>query len=56
MKKSELKQKTDAVINETHDALQTVFDGLNKGQRQKLLKDERIKSLMERYGIDTNDS
>ena len=51
MTKTELTEKTEARVNETHDALQMVYDNLNKGQRQKLLKDEKIKELMERYGV-----
>lgn len=30
---------------------QTVVDALNKGQRQKLAKDEKVKALLERYGV-----
>ena len=48
----ELKQKTDAVMTETRNALQTVYDALNKGQQQKLLKDEAVKELLDRYGVE----
>lgn len=51
MKKSELIQRTDAVINETHDTLQIVWDNTNKGQRNKMLKNAEIKELLDRYGI-----
>lgn len=46
---------TDAVENckaETKSALQTVYDSLNRGQQNKLLKDEAVKALLDRYGID----
>ena len=46
--------KADAVYNETTAALQTVYDSLNKGQQQKLLKDENVKALFERYGVVTD--
>ena len=49
MKKNELFKKTDAVINETKTALQAVYDALNQGQRQKLLKDNAIAKLFEKY-------
>lgn len=52
MNKSELKTKTDKVINETHDALQTVWDATNKGQRNKLLKNAKVKAILDRYGVD----
>ena len=37
---------------ETREALQTVVDALNQGQRKKLLKDERVKSLFGLYGVE----
>ena len=51
MKKQELDERLTALKTETKDALQMVYDGLNKGQRQKLLKDEKIKALLERYMV-----
>lgn len=56
MNKNELTEKTDALINETHDSLQMVWDATNKGQRNKLLKNEKIKALFERYNIITEDT
>jgi hypothetical protein len=52
MKKKELERKTDAVITETKNALQTVYDALNQGQQKKLLKDETVAALFERYGVE----
>ncbi len=37
---------------ETRDALQTVYDALNQGQQQKLMKDEKVKALFDLYGVD----
>lgn len=51
MTRQELESKTDAVIDATHDALQMVYDALNHGQQQKLLKDEKVAALFERYGV-----
>lgn len=51
MTKTELNEKTESVVNETHDALQAVYDELNHGQRQKLLKNESIEKLLKRYGV-----
>lgn len=53
MKKHELTTKTDAVISEIKEALQTVFDALNQGQKKKILKNEAVKVLFDRYGVDT---
>ena len=52
MTKMELETKTDAVINETKAALQTVYDALNHGQQQKIMKDEAVAALFERYGVE----
>lgn len=51
MDKDTLKRKTDKVINETKDALQTVYDGLNQGQQKKILKNENVAKLFERYNV-----
>lgn len=39
---------------ETKEALQTVYSALNHGQQQKLLRDEKVKALFERYGVLAN--
>lgn len=52
MTKQELKEKTNAAMDETRTALQTVYDALNHGQQQKILKDEAVAALFERYGVE----
>lgn len=47
----ELNQATSAAIEQTRDALQTVYDTLNQGQQKKIVKDERVKALFDRYGV-----
>jgi hypothetical protein len=44
--------KAEVVYEETKTALQTVYDALNKGQQQKLLKEESAKELFDRYGVE----
>lgn len=51
MKKTELKKRLEDYKAVTHDALQVFWDATNKGQRNKLLKNEQIKELLDRYGI-----
>ena len=46
-------KKAEAVYTETKNALQTVFDALNQGQQNKILKDEEVKALFDRYGVVT---
>lgn len=53
MTKQELTSKTDAAIEETRIALQTVYAALNQGQQKKLLKDEAVAALFARYGVVT---
>lgn len=36
---------------ETKSALQTVYDSLNHGQQNKLIKDEAVKALFDLYGV-----
>lgn len=55
MMREELIEKTEATKAETHDALQMVVDELNKGQRKKLAKIEKIKTLFERYGVEIDE-
>ena len=53
MKKTELKNKTEAVVTDTKTALQTVYDALNSGQQKKILNNEAVAELFERYGVET---
>lgn len=42
----------NVVYEETKVALQAVYDALNHGQQQKLLKDAGVKELFDRYGVE----
>ena len=44
-------EQANVVKSETQGALQLVYDTLNKGQKQKLVNDEKIKALFDRYGV-----
>ena len=52
MTKKELDLAVKAAMDGTRDALQTVYDALNQGQRKKILKDETVAALMARYGVE----
>lgn len=52
MTKVQLTAAVAAAKAETKDALQTVYDALNQGQQNKILKDEAVKKLFERYGVE----
>lgn len=52
MTKQELSVAVQAVKAETKDALQTLYNELNHGQQQKLIKTETVKTLFDRYGVE----
>ena len=52
MKRTELVEKTDRQKTKTRDALQTVFDALNQGQKKKILKNEAVHNLFIFYNVD----
>ena len=52
MTKTELDEKTQAVIDETKEALQTMYDALNQGQQKKIVKNEKGKTLFDRYRVE----
>lgn len=47
-------EKVEQLKQETHDALQTVYDELNHGQQKKLLGNEKVKVLFDRYEVKYN--
>lgn len=52
MRKKELTAAVNVVKTETRTALQTMYDALNKGQQKKIVKDEAVKKLFDRYGVE----
>lgn len=52
---SELKDKVIAYNKEMKEALETIYNALNQGQQKKLLKNEAVKALFDRYEIEYSD-
>ena len=52
MNKDTLNEAVKACKAETREALQTVYDTLNHGQQQKIVKDEAVKALFDLYGVE----
>lgn len=52
MTRKELIVAVDNAKAETKIALQTVYDAMNHGQQKKIVKDEAVKSLFDRYGVE----
>lgn len=51
MRKQELTKAVGEAKTETRDALQTVYDALNQGQKKKIVKNEKVKALFDLYGV-----
>jgi len=49
--KNKWQDKSRLVAGETAAALQLILDELNQGQRQKLMKNEKIAALLSRHGL-----
>ena len=52
MQKTELTAAVDAAKSETRDSLQTIYDTMNQGQKKQIVKDESVKALFDRYGVE----
>lgn len=50
--KERLRENVNKVKSETKDALQTMYDALNQGQRKKIVKNAEVKALFDRYGVE----
>lgn len=51
MTNAEFENRVNPAQNETHDALDEVWSNLNNGQQKKLLKNEKVASVLKRYGV-----
>lgn len=38
--------------NETKNAMQTMYDALNQGQKKKIVKNEKVKEKFDLYGVE----
>lgn len=52
MTKTELSTAVETAKAETRNALQTVYDALNSGQKKKIVKDEAVKALFDLYEVE----
>lgn len=51
MTNRDLRNAVETAKAETREALQTVYDALNQGQKKQILKNEAVKILLDRYGV-----
>lgn len=52
MKKTKLQAEVQAVKTETKSALQTMYDALNQGQKKQIVKNDEVRALFDRYGVE----
>ena len=52
MTRKELIAAVENAKMETKSALQTVYNALNKGQQNKIVKNEAVKALFDLYGVE----
>ena len=56
MLKVDLDKAVEKCRIQTREALQTVYDALNQGQRKQIVKDEKVKALFDLYGVEYGDN
>lgn len=52
MTKNELMIAVEKAKINTKEALQIVYNALNHGQQKQIIKNEEVKSLFDRYGVE----
>ena len=52
MNKNTLNEAVKACKEETREALQTFYDALNHGQQKQIIKDEAVKAICDRFGVE----
>ena len=50
--RTKLQQNAEKAKEQTRNALQTVLDALNQGQKKKIIKNEAVKKIFDLYGVD----
>ena len=55
IKKSKLTEVIQTTKSETAEAILTMLEPLNQGQRKKVLKEEKVKALCARYGVEVSE-
>ena len=51
MTNRDLRNAVENAKAETREALQTVYDALNQGQKKKLMKEPEVAQLLQRYEV-----
>lgn len=52
MTREELMKAVEAAKAETKNAIETMYNALNQGQRKQIVKDKKVKNLFELHGVE----
>lgn len=52
MTREELMIAVETAKTNTKNALQTVYDALNQGQKKQIVKNDNVKALFDLYGVE----
>jgi hypothetical protein len=52
MTKTQLTEAVNKAKAETKEAMQTMYDALNAGQKKKIVKNEAVKKLFDLHGVE----
>ena len=52
MTKQELQALVTAYKTQTREAIETILNELNQGQRKKILRNETVQQLCQRFGVE----
>lgn len=55
MKTLELYIAVEHAQQEAKEALQLLWDNVNKGQKKQIIKNEEVKEMFDRFGVDYSD-
>ena len=55
MTRIKLFKAVDACKEETRNALQLLWDNVNKGQKKQIIKNAEVKEMFDRFGVDYSD-
>ena len=55
MKINELELAVFAAKVEARNALQLLWDNVNKGQKKQIIKNEEVKEMFDRFGVNYSD-
>ena len=55
MKKKKLDEAVKDCKSKTGEALQLLWDNVNKGQKKQIIKNTEVKEMFDRFGVDYSD-